>query len=318
MNRCVHRLALVVALGVVAVNVLAYHHASSFFFYRDGGERTPSPESLSWARKLGVLITGIRVPKPVAHSDPSDFGLTFSDISVPGREGMALAGWLIDRPDADTVVVLFHGYSSERSGLLPEARVFAELGCRVVMVDFPGSGGSPGNRTTLGIDEARDVATVFDWIATVYPDRRIVLYGHSMGGAAIMRSMALLDVRPDAAVVESVFDSLLEAIRQRFRLMSVPPFPLAEILLFWAGYQLDADGFGHDVVAYAGQVTAPTLILHGAGDTRADWRRAQRVFEALAAERKAMKVIAGAGHVNPCLADPAAWREAVGAFLAAP
>lgn len=309
------KLALFLITGFILLNLLAYHHARSFFFYSDGSERTPAPEDLSWREKASVLLMGIKVPKPQAFASPVDYGLPFEEIAVPGRDGLALAGWrLPHNPPADALVILFHGYNSEKSGILPEASIFHELGLEVVMVDFPGHGGSPGNRTTLGISEAEDVASALLWARERWPERKILLYGHSMGGAAVMRAMAMYGAKPDGAIIESVFDTLLDAIRFRFQLMSLPPFPAAEILLFWGGQQLGFDGFAHDIVAYAGSVDVPVLMLHGARDNRASVAGAQRVFDALRGEKE-FEVIASAGHVNPCVFEPDVWRGSVERYL---
>ena len=307
-------LALIALLLFLLLNVMAYRHARAFFFYTENGQRTLSPEELSWQQKASVLVRGIHVPKPKAHTAPGDFGMPFRSITVPGRDGLALGAWLIPHENAASTVVMFHGYSSEKSGLLPEAKLFHEMGHELVLVDFPGSGESPGNMTSLGIHEADDVAAVIDWARTQWPDRQLVVYGHSMGGAAIMRAIALRHAKPDAAIVESVFDTLLDAIRFRFRLMSVPSFPSAEMLLFWGGQQLGENGFDHDVVAYGRLITLPVMMLHGERDNRASLSGAKQVHAALAGEKELM-VLPEAGHVNPCLSDPAAWQSAVAWFI---
>jgi len=313
-KRWIRRLLMLLLAGFFALNILAYHHARSFFYYTDGDVRTPPPEQLSWGQKLNVLVSGIHVPKPKSHTTPAAWVLDFQSVDIPGRDGITLSGWVIPSESSDTVAVLFHGYSSEKSGLLHEAALFQDMGCKVVLVDFPGHGESPGNRTTLGMDEARDVAAVYHWVKTSWPDHRVVLYGHSMGGAAVMRALATLDVKPDAAVVEAVFDTLLQAIRFRFELLSAPSFPAAEILLFWGSVQLGVNGFEHDVAAYARDVRIPVLIIHGEQDQRADWKGAQRVYDGLSG-RKEFLLMPEAGHVNACLSDTARWKKTVGAFI---
>ncbi len=298
----------------VALNILAYHHARSFFHYTESGERTLSPEQMSWGDKFRTLITGINVPKPVSHTTPAAWSLEYESISLPGREGLLLSGWRIPSTNCKGVAVVFHGYSSEKSGLLPEAALLHDLGLDVVMVDFPGHGASPGNRTTLGIDESLDVVSVYQWVREKYPDQPAVLYGHSMGGVAVLRAVARTDIRPDAVIAESIFDSLLQAIRHRFRLLNAPSFPSAEILLFWGSVQLGVNGFSHDVVAYARDIRVPVLISHGSEDNRAGWRDAEKVYDSLAGPKQWL-LMEGAGHVNPCLVDTGRWKQTVEAFL---
>ena len=58
--------------------------------------------------------------------------------------------WLIEVDSAKGVVALFHGYSGSKSGNVEYAEQFNQLGYSTILVDFRGSGGSEGNRTTIG------------------------------------------------------------------------------------------------------------------------------------------------------------------------
>ena len=129
-----------------------------------------------------------------------------------------------------------------------------------------------------------------------------------------MRAMADLGASPDAAVVESVFDTLLDAVRFRFKLLRVPAFPAAEVLLFWSSVQLGVNGFEHEVTTYATRIKVPVLVAHGIRDNRASVAGARAVHDRLAGE-KAWLLMPEAGHVNPCLSDPERWSTAVGDFL---
>jgi alpha-beta hydrolase superfamily lysophospholipase len=303
------------AAGLIIFNAMVYKVAEDFFRYSATGTRLPPIEQLAWKDKIRLPFTGgLRLPKPRAHSAPDRWGLPFEEISAPGRDGLTLAGWIIPVEDADTTVVIFHGYNSEKSGLLPEARLFNQMGFETLLVDFPGAGGSPGFVTSLGIYEALDVAAVFDWVKKERPDHRVVLYGHSMGAAAVMRAMAKHGVRPDVAVIESGFDTLLGAIRNRFRLAGLPPSPAAEILLFWGSVQLRANGFAHRPIDFAADITAPTMIIHGKKDDRADWQGAVAIFNRLSG-KKSLLLIDAAGHVNPSSFDPKRWLEDVSSFI---
>ncbi len=313
--RC--RLVVLATVAFVLANILAYRHAGAFFIYTGNGVRTPPPESLTWPDRLRLLVRGIQVPKPVSHTTPAAWMLAYENVMVPGRDGLTLSGWVIPSARTNIVAVVFHGYSSEKSGMLHEAAALHDLGYTVVLVDFPGHGGSPGFQTTLGWDEARDVAAVVEWVTTTWPEHRVLAYGHSMGGVAVLRAMAVYGTRLDAAIVESVFDSLPEAIRERFRLMRVPPFPGAEVLLFWGSVRLGINGFAHDAVAYARAVEVPTLVSHGRDDNRAPWQRAQSVYAALAGPKHWL-LVDGAGHVQVCLAAPEAWATEVASLLGDP
>jgi alpha-beta hydrolase superfamily lysophospholipase len=143
----------------------------------------------------------------------------------------------------------------------------------------------------------------------------LALYGQSMGGAAVLRGVAALEVRPDAVVLESVFDRMLGTVRNRFGLMGLPAFPAAELLVFWGGTQTGFSGFDHNPVAYARACRCPALVLHGADDRNAKPEDGRAVFDNLAGGKE-MVVFEGVGHTSLHDADPARWRTVVGRFVA--
>jgi uncharacterized protein len=84
-----------------------------------------------------------------------------------------------------------------------------------------------------------------------------------MGSAAILKAVADKAVNPDGIIIELPFARLLDALRSRLRAVGLPPFPLAELMVFWGGIQHGFNGFARNPVTYASQVSSPTLILHG-------------------------------------------------------
>jgi alpha-beta hydrolase superfamily lysophospholipase len=148
------------------------------------------------------------------------------------------------------------------------------------------------------------------------PGARLLLYGQSMGAAAVLRAAGEGAVAPDAVIVEGVFDSLLNTVRNRFASMGVPSFPNAELLVFWGGVRHGYDGFAHRPAEYVRTLRCPLLVMHGSEDKRVSVAEARRVFEA-APGRKAFKLFLGAGHESFVSRAPAEWREAVAPFLRA-
>src|SRR5207237_2938162 len=125
--------------------------------------------------------------------------------------------------------------------LLTPAAAFHEMGYAVLLVDFRGTGGSSGQETTLGVREAADVARAVDYTQHTWPARPLVLYGVSMGAAAIMRAVATEGVHPAALILESPFDRLLDTVANRFHAMGLPAFPAAGLLVFWGSLQQGYD-----------------------------------------------------------------------------
>jgi len=292
----------------LAINLVAFMHAGAMTRFTPGGAKTPPPESLSMLEKARTLVSGVSLPRPESQRTPADLGLAYERHRFPGSNGHELEAWFIPGSDARReLVLLFHGYAAGKAEVLPTARHLHQLGCTVFMVDFFGSGGSSGSGTTIGYREAEDVAAVFRFARRTWPDRVTVLYGVSMGGAAVLRAVAIEGVMPDALVAESTFDSLLNTVRARFRAMGLPPSPLSELLVFWGGARAGFNAFSLNPASYAARVACPALVLHGEIDARVSNADAHRIFEALTGLKR-ISAYPGAGHQLLSETDATRWR----------
>lgn len=307
-------LALGVVTGGVALNVLAYRHAYAMMHFSPGIERTREPEKLTLLQKIGVLFSGVSLPRPHSSLVATNLGPECRSIIVAVTNGLRLGGWYCPGTSTNSLVLLFHGYGGEKTGTLREAKALLELGCSVFLVDFRGSGESSESYTTVGYDEAEDVAAAVRYAREHLPQRQVILYGASMGAAAVLRAVRSCGVRPDAIMVEAVFDRLLSTVRHRFEAMGIPSFPSAELLLFWGGRQAGFNGLSHNPVDYARGVKCPILFLHGAADPRAHLEEARQVFAAVPGVKR-FREFPGIGHQAAVVCFPREWKEAVGQFL---
>ncbi|MCP5022687.1 MAG: alpha/beta fold hydrolase [bacterium] len=306
-----------VVLAFVALNVLAYNHAGAMMRYTDVSARTLGPESLGTWEKLKVLLNGVNLPRPVSQLEPTAMGPETRELSIAidtGRDPLTLCAWYNDLGEETPLVIIFHGYSTEKTTLLREAKGMLELGASVLLVDFRGSGGSSESYCTVGVHEARDVAAMVRYARQQLEHSSIVLFGQSMGAVAIMRAVHKLDVQPDSIILESVFDSMLNTVRNRFDSMGVPSFPSAELLVFWGGQQLDFDGFEHDPIQYAASLTCRTLVRHGSEDPRAKISEARSVFDAVPGP-KTFHEFRDLGHESFLGRRPEEWKAVVSKFL---
>lgn len=309
-RRRIARVLAVAALVVTFVNAVAYMHAYRMTHFQSAGERTGSVQELSLLDRAAVLLTGVSLPRPVNTRTPGDGGFCFETLTISSTGGVTLEAWHVPAVEPRGVVALFHGYASAKSALLDEAAAFRELGFGALMVDFRGSGGSTGNETTIGFEEAEDVAAAERVARELARGGPVVLFAQSMGAAAVLRAVATGMARPDALVLESPFDRMLTTVGHRFHLMGLPAFPAANLLVFWGGVQHGFDGFGHNPVDYARRVRCPTLLMQGARDPFVTPSEGRAVAEALAGPKR-FELFDDAGH-EPCLgADAGRWRALV-------
>ena len=300
--------------AILSVNVLAFMQARAMTNFREGGERTGRPEQLSILDRFAVMLSGISIPRPINRRTPSDLQLSFETHRFPNAGGATLEAWFTPVDNERPVIALFHGYVAGKSTLLTTAQAFHRLGYATLLVDFYGSGGSSGAGTTIGVKEADDVAAAVEYVRRTWPGRKIVLYGFSMGGAAVLRAIAANGVKPDAIIIEATFDSLLNTGRIRFQAMGLPPSPFAELLLFWGSVQNGFNMFSHNPADYARVVRQPALILHGEKDDRATLAQARGIAHAIGAKARFISY-AGVPHMPIVEARPQQWIHDVATFL---
>jgi alpha-beta hydrolase superfamily lysophospholipase len=282
--------------------------------YAAAGQPLPTIESMPWTKKLWVALTGVTVPRPQNVHTPHDLGLNYEVHIIAATSDEVLETWWVPHTEPRGIVVLFHSYASSKESLLAPTGAFFRLGMDVVLVDFRGSGGSSRTDTTLGVREAKDVALAVADVRKEWPDRRVVLYGVSMGSAAILRAIAVEGVQPDAIILESPYDRLLSATRNRFHAMGFPTFPAAELLVFWGGLQFGYNGFKHNPVEYAASVNCPALLLHGERDPRVTTEQATAVFQQLQGPKQMISFPEG-GHELLITTEPNLWNDNVAQFL---
>lgn len=305
--------SLSVGLVVIAINWLAYRQAQAMTRFVPSGQRTERLEHISFAGKVRALFLGVEIPRPRNSRNPANLGLAFETRLVPAAVGQ-LEAWVIRGEAANGWVVLFHGYAESKDSLLEVALRFHRKGFGVVLVDFRGSGGSAGNVTTVGYAEARDVADVVRWVGAELGEPAPILYGFSMGAAAILRALAQYPLQPRALIVQASFDRMLTTVQHRFEMLNAPSFPAAELLLFWGGRVNHFDAFSHNPRQYAAKIKTPTLVLHGEKDQRVTRREAEAVFAALRG-KKSLRVFATGIHDPVAEVTEEQWLEAVNPFL---
>jgi uncharacterized protein len=260
---------------------------------------------------------GLGLPRPTGSTVPADLGLEYVTKRIPVGSKEWLETWFI--PAQNSVprgtVFLFPGNAgSKAKQLLAPAQVFHGLGYNTLLVDFRGIGGSSGNTTTLGVREAKDVAIAIKDAERSKFQHPFILYGVSMGSAAILKAVAQEKIKPEALILELPFARLLDAVRSRLRASRIPTFPIAELLVFWGSVQHRFNGFTHNPVTYASKVKCPTLVLHGKLDKWTTVAEIQQIYQNLQGSKQQVS-FPNTGHSLLVTIDKNRWTQSVDQFL---
>jgi 2-succinyl-6-hydroxy-2,4-cyclohexadiene-1-carboxylate synthase len=203
------------------------------------------------------------------------------------------------------VLVLLHGFTGS-TATWDFLRPALDSQYRVVAVDLPGHGrsSSPSNHARYSLDRfADDLATIFDSLDI----ENAAVLGYSMGGRAAIRFAIVHPQRIKALILESTSPGIADPVERAARINSdalladvieregIEAFvALWEKLPLWQNQRTVSDagrkalraqrlannarglanslrgaGAGyHDVLALAGSIASPTLLLAGELDTK--------------------------------------------------
>lgn len=137
----------------------------------------------------------------ISFASPADRDLPFEEVALAGRDGVKLAGWFIPGNNGAGVILL-HGYSGNRLGVMFHAEALAQAGFSVLMMDLRAHGHSTGRGTfARGESMISDTQAMVDFLGD-RPEveaERIGILGVSVGGTMALQAAAR--IRSLAAVI---------------------------------------------------------------------------------------------------------------------
>lgn len=290
-----------VALGVVALLLLAAYGAGSWFF-----------SSIIIATETQSLADAAE------ENNPAEFGLpTPQDVMIDAGD-VALSGWLFENPDADCGLLFLHGFRGTRYHSLYWASYFWERGCHVLAYDHRGHGDSTPAYHTYGYHEKHDAAAALDWFTarTGLSRADIGVFGVSYAAATALQMAPLT---PGIAFVgaDSAYSELEEIIDFQARRQ----FPTLGPLLLPAALPLAELRAGFDAEAVAPERTiretdAPSLLIHSLTDAYTPPSHSEDIYAAADPARSVLVLTDwGAPHGRSIVTDTAAYEQIMTDFL---
>ncbi|MEP6465908.1 MAG: alpha/beta fold hydrolase [Parafilimonas sp.] len=251
--------------------------------------------------------------------------LVVDSLTVPHQtlfiqsDTLKLAAWYLKHNGDSAVkgtVVMFHGYESSRSELIPEATAFYKMQYNVFMIDFRGHGLSQGDVCSMGYHEADDVRAAYYFIKNT-GEKNIVLWGSSMGAASVTKAMHDdPQMHPSKIILEKSFGVMTDAAEGLVRnSMHEPEEPLATILTFWGSAEQGIWMFKVKPEIYVKGITCPALVQWGDRDENVSRAETESIYKNLGSTKKQLVVYPGCRHENLLLKNPTLWEKSVSNFL---
>jgi fermentation-respiration switch protein FrsA (DUF1100 family) len=217
-------------------------------------------------------------------------------VTLTTADGLDLGAWFLPAPDPGPIVLLTNGNAGNRADRLPLALGLRQRACSVLMLDYRGYGGNPGEPTEEGLIADADAARRHLLSRAGVEPERIAYFGESLGAAV---ALGLAERHPPAALVlRSPWTSLLDVARAH-----LPFVPTGMVEDRW------------ESLARIQARDVPLLVVAGTRDRVVPYDQSARLFEA-APGPKRMVTMEGADHNDPVLSFGERLLDATADFLA--
>lgn len=242
------------------------------------------------------------------------------DVAVRTYDHVELRGWKVRaaKPNGDWVL-LFHGVSDNRTGVLGAAELLLRHGFSVVMMDSRAHGMSGGDMATYGWKERYDTVAIVNALYATENVRHLFALGVSMGAAIALQSAAV-EPRIEGVVAEDPFADLREVSYDYAGLRSSPLLgkTLFRPAAVMAMYSMSKVGGFNPGEVSPGKAVAErpfaVLLICGTRDTTIPCRHAERIYQA-AQGPKELWIVPGAAHASALGQDPVDYEKRVVDFL---
>jgi len=248
-------------------------------------------------------------------------GATKEDFLVHAPDGVELRGWKVRaRSPNGEWILLFHGVSDNRTGVLGHSELLLRHGYNVVMMDSRAHGASGGDSATYGWMERYDAVAITNALYSSENVHHLAALGVSMGGAIALQS-ASVEPRIEAVVAEDPFANLREVSYDYGGLHFSPLLGktlFRPATIFAMSELAKAGGFLPDDVSPEKAVAVrpfPILLICGTRDRTIPCRHAEHIFQR-ARGPKELWVVEGAEHASALGRAPTEYENRGIRFLA--
>jgi dipeptidyl aminopeptidase/acylaminoacyl peptidase len=267
---------------------------------------------LAFQALMGLILSNMSLHpkrKTLSQSHALTFKKQFEpiaiieDASVLASDRIVLRGWyVVPRHWNGRVVLLLHGLSDNRMGMVGYAEFLSKEGYSVVMPDLRAHGNSEGSLESYGFYESGDVKTWVDSILRKLGVKSIFGLGESLGAAILLQSLSK-ENRFSAVVAESSFCDFRTISYERIgQLIGCGPMgakiffvPMVETGLAAVRLMHNLDLATISPLRAVSRTRTPILFIHGLADQNIPVSNSRKLLKSALAPAELWEV-ANAGH----------------------
>lgn len=228
--------------------------------------------------------------------------------------GYSLSCELLECGFGDKIAILCHGFSQGKYKSLMYAEMFLDMGYNVLIYDHRNHGLSGKAFTSMGYYEKYDLKKLVDWCCKSFGSGcRIVTHGESMGAATVLLHLGI-DKRVSCAIADCSYSDLKLLLKHQIKYYYHMPsilIPLESLITYIRAGFWYSDVSPIDIVS---RVDTPILFIHGKKDSYVPTKMSLDMYQCKRG-KKAIYLVAGAGHARSCAVNRKGYREVLEKFL---
>lgn len=300
----------VLLVQLVLVNISAAFYAYNLSHFRDGVPPANNSSSNIFVKTWKIFV-GPKFYKDTVELQPP---FPIEQVQFISDDDIRVDAWYSTSDTSRACVILCPGITGNKSYLSEFAAQFRQMGFNILLLDFRGQGKTGGNTISFGVKETGELQTAYAFAAS-RGNKKIILYGISMGAGICIKAAADGKIRPAAIIADMPFGSLRGHLGARATDLGFPSEPFASLVTLWIGIEQGFNGFRHDVSDYAEKLDLPVMVQCGTKDIYMDEEELRDMYNGIPSKQKKLVMYPGAGHSSLLDADPVKWQESVRHFL---
>ncbi|MBL7544002.1 MAG: alpha/beta hydrolase [Bdellovibrionaceae bacterium] len=226
-------------------------------------------------------------PTQMEYYQIKDLPYQIEEMKFPDSSGHQIHAWYFHAQNPKAKILFFHGNAQNLTAHFLMLAWLVDNNYDLMIFDYPGYGKSTGSPTPEST--VKSGVSTLEKMSTIKPDLPLFVYGQSLGGQIMQKSLHLYDKKNYRAVfIEASFTSYRSVAR------SVAAKNWATWILQPIAWLLMNDSWASD----PGFISpTPVYVMHGDRDEVVGIEQGQHVFQK-ANEPKHWKVFAGGAHSN--------------------
>lgn len=243
------------------------------------------------------IISPYKVPTNITAQDHN---LNSIPIDINTVDNLTLKGLFIKTKfKSKATLIVVHGIGSCKEHMFPLAKELTNKAFNVFVFDGRAHGKSEGDYCTYGFYEKEDISSIVSLLLKLNPNEKIGVWGHSLGGAIAIQSLAN-DNRIVFGIVESTFADLSQIVYdyKKRMLHGIGIRSLSNYILENAGEIAHFNPEKVKPIIDVKNIKQPILFAHGAADERISPDYGKELFNNCTSAQKELIIVPKANHNN--------------------